>query len=138
MHWTTHIANIERKRLDHLKMLCGRKYGASPQTVLKVYISYIRSLFEYALPAWITASPQQMNRLQIIQNIAIKMAFRLPKYISNHHVNRISGLTSINNRQSIIGQKFINRATHNPSLKEAVGQAKWTTDTPMSIMLKLT
>lgn len=43
----------------------------------------------------------------------------------------------MNNRQSIIGQKFINRATRNPSLKKAVGKAKWTTDTPMSIMLKL-
>ncbi|XP_064862156.1 probable RNA-directed DNA polymerase from transposon BS [Oncorhynchus nerka] len=141
MSWTTHIANIERegrKRLNHLKTLCGRKYGASPQTVLKVYTSYIRPLFEYALPAWITASPQQMNRLQTVQNMAAKMAYRLPRYISNHYVNSISGLTSINNRQSVIGQKFINRATHNPSLKEAVGQAKWTTDTPMSIMLKLT
>lgn len=140
MNWTSHIANIERegrKRLNHLKTLCGRKCGASPQTVLKVYISYIRSLFEYALPAWITASPRQMNRLQRIQNLAVKMAYRLPKYISNHHVHSISGLASISSRQSIVGQRFMNRATRNPSLRRAVRQARWTADTPMSIMLKM-
>ena len=48
--------------------------------------------------------------------MAIKIAYRLPRYISNNYVNSISGLTSINNTQSIIGQKY----------------------TPMSIMLKLT
>ena len=114
--------NAVRKKIWSLTVM-------SVQTVLKVYISYIQSLFGYALPAWITASPQQMNRLQIIQNMAIKMAYRQPRYISNHHIHSISGLTSINNIQSSIGQKFIDRAIHNLSLKEALGEAKWTTNT---------
>lgn len=49
----THIGNVEkegRQRTNHLKALCG-KNGASTETILKVYFSYIRLLFEYTLPS---------------------------------------------------------------------------------------
>lgn len=88
-----HKESKGRKRFNHLKTMCGRKYRKSPQTVFKVYISYIRSLFKYTLPAWITASPLQINWLLTIQNIAITIPYRLPRYPSNHYTHNISGLS---------------------------------------------
>lgn len=86
MQWTAHIAEVEkeaRRRLNHLKVLCIKKGGANPETALKVYQSYIRPLFEYAAPAWCNIGRAQLNKLQVIQNIAIKMCCRIPKYTSN-------------------------------------------------------
>jgi hypothetical protein len=60
------------------------------------------------------------------------MAYRLPT--SNNFTHSISGHT-IKDNNLVIGQKLINKAINNPSLKEAVEEADWTTDTPMSNML---
>lgn len=140
MTWTTHISNITteaRKRLNHLKALTGKKNGASPETIIKVYTSYIRSIFEYAMPSWITVSDYQLQQLQIIQNKAIKLAYRLPNYINTNYIHKISGLSTIKQRQNIISQKYFNRAIHNPSLQPIIHEAQWTTSTPLSIMLHL-
>lgn len=76
MTWTKHINLLEQKaknRLNHLKALSGN-HGVSPSTVIKVYSFYFRPLFEYSVPTLITISYNQLQRLQIIQNKAMKLA----------------------------------------------------------------
>lgn len=97
---------------------------------LEVYFSYIKSFFEYALPAWITVSTPQINQ-------AIKLAFRLAVYINNQYIHQISGIKTIKDRQAMIGQKYLNRGIHNPSRNRVVKKEQWATEMPLSIMLQM-
>ncbi|KAG7473121.1 hypothetical protein JOB18_002640 [Solea senegalensis] len=139
MTWTKHINNLEQRannRLNHLKALCG-KHGASPSTVIKVYLAYIRPLFEYSVPAWINISDNQLQRLQVIQNKALKLAHRLPSYISNYYIHTITGIQTIRQRHQVIALKYMRTAINNPSLQKTIQEAYTTVDTPMSFMLQL-
>ncbi|KAG7517000.1 hypothetical protein JOB18_046781 [Solea senegalensis] len=138
MTWTKHINNLEQRannRLNHLKALCG-KHGASPLTVIKVYRAYIRPLFEYYVPAWINISDNQLQRLEVIQNKALKLAHRLPSYISNHYIHIITGIQTVRQRHQVIALKYT-RTAINPSLQKTIQEAHITVDTPMSFMLQL-
>ena len=54
LKWNSHIENITKKankRLFSLRILKGRS-GASPRSLIRVYLSIIRPLLEYAVPVW--------------------------------------------------------------------------------------
>ena len=144
MKWTRHIDNIEteaRKRLNHLKVLCRRNGGANPTTAIRVYQSYIRPLFEYAAPAWCNLAKPQLERLQIIQNIAIRMCYRMPKSTNTDYIHQVSGLMTLKERQVILGKKFLNRAESIPSLQpiineERAGAPRFICSTPLSFLLQ--
>lgn len=114
MKWTIRIATIETaggggiiNHLNALKALWGKSTKAAPITVLKVYQSYNRPVFEYSSLAWKTTSTQQKHKLQIIQNTAIRAAYRLPKYIHVTYFHEISGLKAMNEHLDLLGQKYI-------------------------------
>ena len=53
LKWTTHVDHIYKKackRLYSLKLL--RRAGVTSTGILKVYLSVIRSVLEYAVPVW--------------------------------------------------------------------------------------
>lgn len=143
MKWTAHIAQIEteaRQRLNHLKVLYWKRGGASPETAIRVYQAYIRSLFEYALPAWCNLGKPQLKKLQPIQNIAIRMSYRLPRYTNTDYCHNISGLMTLEERLLVLGKKYFHRAVRNPSLQpmiqeERTGPPRHICSTPLSYLL---
>ena len=145
MKWTVHIANIEkeaRKRLNHLRIICRRNGGATPETAIRVYIAYIRSLFEYAIPAWCNLSKYQLQKFQIVQNIAIRMCYRLPSYTNVNYIHKLSGLKTLKERLAVLGKKYLNRAESNPSLQriiaqERTGPPRHICSTPLSVLITL-
>ena len=53
LKWDTHVNNILRQAnlsLSLLKLL--NKFSCSPSQLIKVYISFVRPLVEYACPVW--------------------------------------------------------------------------------------
>ncbi|KAL7403374.1 hypothetical protein ABVT39_028188 [Epinephelus coioides] len=144
MQWTAHIADMEneaRRRLNHLKLLCRKEGGANPETASRVYQSYIRPLFEYAAPAWCNVGAAQLKKLQTIQNIAIKMCYRIPKYTSNKYTHLLSGFMTLQERMVYLGKKYLHRAETNPSLQpvieeERTNPPRFICTTPLSVLLK--
>ena len=55
-HYHT-LANIARHRLLKLNSIFTSTYGPSTSTLIRLYKSYIRSLFDYGAPATCVASP---------------------------------------------------------------------------------
>ena len=55
-HYHT-LANIARHRLLKLNSIFTSTYGPSTSTLIRLYKSYIRSLFDYGAPATSVASP---------------------------------------------------------------------------------
>ena len=79
--WSSHVNYIERKCAQRMYILRRIQCHTSYEEFVTVYISLIRTLIEYAAPAFIGLSAGDQRRLQMIQNrcMRIKEGVVLPK-----------------------------------------------------------
>ena len=101
LRWTSHITYILKKSAQRLYILRRMKMVVSKEECILIYNGLIRSLMEYACPAFIGLSVQDAKRLQAMQNRCFKvlgqdaimdldsrrrnMAFRLFEGLSEQH-----------------------------------------------------
>ena len=81
-----HIEEVRtkcHKRLNLLKALCGKNWGASPETILYTYRSYIRPILEYSSILFAHNEWSLLSKIQAIETKAIKIAHRLPPWTTN-------------------------------------------------------
>ena len=71
-----HIANISTKctkRVNIIKCMSGKDWGNNLETQRALYLTYIRSVLEYASSSWNSwISPTNLKTLQRIQNAALR------------------------------------------------------------------
>ena len=101
-----------RQRLSLLKLLSGSKWGCKPKTLMRLYTSYIRPVLEDGAPVILGASKTYIKKLQIIQNKAIRIAYKLDPLSHTEDIHKIAKIDLIKDRFQILPYKFID------SLKE--------------------
>ena len=77
--WTEQINKVEQKvfaRINGLKILKAK--GISSKSLIKLYKITIRPIIDYASTAWANAPNYLLQKLQILQNKALKTALGLP------------------------------------------------------------
>ena len=75
--WSKHIDYLRiscSHRLNIMKSLAGTTWGANRETLLKFYTVYIQSKILYGSPAYGSAATSQLDRLNTIQNTALRIA----------------------------------------------------------------
>ena len=90
------ICNRATKRLNVLRVLS--KSGTDAKTLMKLYKIYVRPIIEYGSIAFMAAPKTQLSRLQGIENDAIRVCLRLPKYIRTSLLHEYASLESISVR----------------------------------------
>jgi hypothetical protein len=81
LQWTAHVNRIAGKieqRLNGLKAICRRSLAFRSRTRITVYKVMMRTVMEYGVVAWAAAPDTLFNRLQRLQNDALRTALRLP------------------------------------------------------------
>ena len=75
--WGEHVDVVHSKAAQWLYFLTLlRRAGMPPQSMLRVFTAVVRSLTEYACPAWhTTLTEQQSDKLESIQQRALKIIF---------------------------------------------------------------
>ena len=79
---------------------------------MRLYKSYIRPVLEYGAPVILGASETYIKKLQIIQNKAIRIAYKLDPLSHTEDIHKIAKIDLIKDRFQILTYKFID------SLKE--------------------
>ena len=95
MTFTKHFEEIlERcnQKFHRLRILVNKKWGPSPETILQIYKQCVRPIFEYGIGSTITVSESLINKIQRVQNSFIRLALRVPKYVSAPLIHEASGL----------------------------------------------
>ena len=86
-----HVEAIVKKakpRLNILKLLTGTDWGQQKETILSTFKSLVGSLFTYAAPIWFAnTSYSSINRLQVIQNSALRIATGCVKMTPIDHLH---------------------------------------------------
>ena len=73
---TTFIKNMKEKatkRLNLIKHLASTSWGADKMTLRQLYLGYVRSVMEYALPLQTIASKSVSGTLEKVQNQALRL-----------------------------------------------------------------
>ena len=63
--------------------------------LLKIYNATIRSIFEYASPCIVNAAETHLEKLQLVQNQALRVILKTPAYIAIKDLHDCSGLLRI-------------------------------------------
>jgi hypothetical protein len=67
------------ERMCVLRKLCCRESGITPKVAICIYKSFIRPSFDVGCPAFVTLQKYQLDRLQILQNQALRLCLRAPR-----------------------------------------------------------
>ena len=142
MTFTKHFEEIlERcnQNFDLLRILVNKKWGPSPATILQVYKQCVRPISEYGIISTIPVSETVIIKIQRVQNSFIRLALRLPKYVSARLLDEASGLPYVRERLITVGQNHLARMHANPFVEHTINSARtniaWDTyKTPISIL----
>ena len=72
------------KRLNLLRSIAAISSNRKPSTLLTLYKSTIRSIFEYSSVCILTAADCHLRKLQLVQNQALRLVLNSPAYVSIH------------------------------------------------------
>ena len=119
-----HGLKSSKKKLNLLKALRGRSWGASPETILHSYRSYIRPLLEYSCILFAHADKQLQTKIQSIETEAIKIAFNLPPWTSNYWCYTQINFTPILSRMKSLSKDFLDKNRKDQLISELINNSK--------------
>ena len=142
MTFTKHFEEILERcnnKFHRLRILVNKKWGSSPATTSQIFKQCVRPIFEYGIVSTITVSESVINKIQRVQNSFIRLALRLPKYVSARLLHKASGLPYVRERLITVGQNHLARMYANPLVEHTVTSARiniaWDKyKTPISIL----
>ena len=77
--WRHHIDNVRHRmwlRINAIKAISGRNLGMQSKTLIHLYKMWIRPIALYGAPAYYSAAKTHINKIQVIQNSALRVALR--------------------------------------------------------------
>ena len=115
LKWRNHLQHIESKmaaRTGLLSYLARAAREPNTKTMINIFKSIARTVMVYGYPVMLTANDRVWDRLQIIQNKALRAALDLPSYTSVEYIHRLANVPKIKDyalsslRQSIAIANF--------------------------------
>ena len=98
--WEPQTANIVSKaysRLNLLRIVSGLSRSPNPTLLVKLYKSIILPVFEYCSITIVSAAECHMEKLQVMQNQALRSVLNLPAYVSIADLHDASGIKPVLN-----------------------------------------
>ena len=106
-----HILNTSSKassRLKILKAVAGSSWGYETETLLNTYNSLIRPILNYAAPIWYpAAAPSNIQKLQVIQNQALRICLGCHKKSSSSHLHSEAKILTVDQHLELLSTQFL-------------------------------
>ena len=116
LKWKNHLQHIESQvtaRISLLQYLCKAANEPNPKIMLNIYKSIIRTVIVYGYPVLLTGNDKLWERLQVIQNRAIRAALNLPMYTSVEYIHRMSNLPKLKQYATTLLTRYIHKSKLN-------------------------
>ena len=115
-----------KQKFHRLRILVNKKWGPSPTTgtILQIYKQCVRPVSEYGIVSYITVSDTVIKKIRRVQNSFIRIALRLPKYVSARLLREASGLTYVRKRLITVGQNHLAKVHANPLVEHTINSAR--------------
>ena len=97
-----------------------QKWGPNLSTILQIYEQCVLPIFEYGSVSTITTSDTIISKIQRLQHKFIRLALRLPKYISVKLLHDSSGLPYVKDRLPSYATRTLERISKNLLVEESI------------------
>ena len=95
--------------------------GTEPKTLIRLYKTYVRSVIEYGSVCFMHCPETTLAALQKVQNKAIRICLRLPRYVSLRLLHEASCLPTIKERFLQLGTRLVAKmGASNPLLRTVI------------------
>ena len=111
--WNEHIDNIVKSVSKHLSVLRKLKFSLSRQNLEKLYLTYIRPIFEYASEVWDNCGLVNANKLEKLQAEAARIVTGLPTFTKLEYVYNETGWETLSNRRKVRRIQMFYNIQHN-------------------------
>ena len=111
-------------KISLFKNIGQQKVGSKSHNHFANYKQCVRPIFEYGIVSTTTVSETVITKIQRVQNSFIRLALRLPKYVSARLLHEASGLPYVRERLITVGQNHLARMHVNPLVEHTVNSAR--------------
>lgn len=108
LKWNNHVEYIVKKaskKLYSLRIL--RRAGVNQSNMLKVYLSTVRPVLEYAVPVWQGIPDYLSDAIEVVQKRALKIIY--PENESYSMVLTLLQLPTLKTRRELLCVKYMNK-----------------------------
>ena len=122
-----HIIDVYERcqtRLNLLKAISGRTWGANSETLMYTYRTFIRPLIEYGCVLFAHSKYDLLLKLQAIETKAIKIAYDLPPWTTNYWCYTLINFPPILDRIKTQAKKFVQANVSDFVLKPYIDENK--------------
>ena len=112
-----HILDLRQRssrRLNIIKCIAGRDWGADRRTLLNLYISLIRSSLDYCAFLYDTLSTKQTSSLESIQNNALRIITGALRTSPVENIRAETNIPSLAHRRKLQLLRYFTRITAQP------------------------
>ena len=107
------INNLARHRLLKLLSISTSTHGPSPSTTIRLFNTYIRTLFEYGSAATCVANPSRFVQWERLQMRLITKTLDLPNTLNHDILRRHAGQPTIHDRLLYLAKRWYSKAYEN-------------------------
>ena len=110
--WRHHIDNVRHRmwlRINAIKAISGRNLGMQSKTLIHLYKMWIRPIALYGAPAYYSAAKTHINKIQVIQNSALRIALRRTRRTHIEDLHQEGSLTPLKAEAVRSSHKFIEK-----------------------------
>ena len=115
----TKIANKTYARLNLLRAISSLSNKHNPTLLSQLYNSTIRSIFEHSSVCIVSAANTHIEKLQIIQNEALRIILKVPAYMPIARMNDSGNQTNVKEHMLKIAKEKIKRLHESSTLVKA-------------------
>ena len=108
------------KRLRLLKALTGQDWGTTPEIIPYTYKTFVRLIMEYAAVITAYADPKILHKFSILEQRAIKIAYRLPSWTLPTVVYSYTHMEPILDRLKRLASIFLVKNGEDPIIKDLI------------------
>ena len=110
--WRHHIDNVRHRmwlRINAIKAISGRNLGMQSKTLIHLYKMWIRPIALYGAPAYYSAAKTHINKIQVIQNSALRVALRRTRRTHIEDLHQEGSLTLLKDEVVRSSHRFIEK-----------------------------
>jgi hypothetical protein len=107
----------------HINEVCARAYkrlnvlraiaraGVSPSITMRLYKMYVLTLLEYGSLAFLATSKSNQEKLQKVQNEALRICLNLPRYIRIDLLHEYAGIDRVEEGMKKLNKRLLESMT---------------------------
>ena len=109
------------KRLNLLRMISATSSNHKPDMLAHLYKSIIRPIFEYSCICTVSAAETHIDKLQLIQNQALRTILKTPQFVSIKDLHDLSAIPCVKDHLISFAQRQLeNMKSHSPLIEATI------------------